>query len=427
MLLKKLIGSFLKINNMKKKIDLYKEKQFSSNLSDIKLSTIFSGIKQPFQNKDDLLLIEFNNNASIAGIFTRSLTASAPVLRSKDNIQLSKNPSVRAIVVNSGNANAFTGQLGDLTVEVVTNYVSKKLNCKPYQIYTASTGVIGETLDPNLIVNGLKNMSSHNKADWVKAADTIRTTDTFSKVSSRRCYIDNQEIDIIGIAKGSGMIAPNMATMLGFVFTNANIETNILQQILKETNEKSFNSITVDSDTSTSDTVLFTSTRKAKHSKIVNYFDKRLNIFKKSLYSVMLDLAKLIVKDGEGASKFITINISGASSKQAAKKIGFSIANSPLVKTAIAGEDANWGRIIMAIGKSGQRANRDKIKIYIGKELVTENGMKAKTYSELKATEHLKGNEIVISVDVGTGKSKATIYTCDLTHEYIDINADYRS
>ena len=223
------------------------------------------------------------------------------------------------------------------------------------------------------------------------------------------------------------MIAPNMATMLGFVFTNANIETNILQQILKETNEKSFNSITVDSDTSTSDTVLFASTRKAKHSKIVNYFDKRLSIFKKTLYSIMLDLAKLIVKDGEGASKFITINISGASSKQAAKKIGFSIANSPLVKTAIAGEDANWGRIIMAIGKSGQRANRDKIEIYIGNELVTENGMKAKTYSELKATEHLKENEIVISVDVGTGKSKATIYTCDLTHEYIDINADYRS
>ena len=412
---------------MKKKIDQHNEKQFSSNLSDIKLSTIYSGVKKPFENKDDLLLIELDKNASIAGIFTKSLTASAPVLRSKDNLKLSKSPSVRAIVINSGNANAFTGQLGELTVEVVTNFVSKKLNCKPNQVYTASTGVIGEALDPNLIVNGLKNMTSDNKVDWVKAADTIRTTDTFSKVSSERCTINNQEIDIMGIAKGSGMIAPNMATMLGFIFTNANIETNILQQLLKETNEKSFNSITVDSDTSTSDTVLFTSTRKAKHSKIVDYSDERLNIFKKKLYSVMINLAKMIVRDGEGASKFITINISGASSKEAAKKIGFSIANSPLVKTAIAGEDANWGRIIMAIGKSGQRANRDKIKIYIGNELVTENGMKAKSYSELRATEHLKGKEIDISVNVGTGKSKTTIYTCDLTHKYIDINADYRS
>ena len=412
---------------MKKIIKKLSQKDLSSNLSDIKLSTIFSGIKQPFQNKDDLLLIELDNNASIAGVFTKSLTASAPVLRCRDNIKLSKNPSVRAIVVNSGNANAFTGKLGDLTVDIVTTYLSKKLNCKSSQIYTASTGVIGKTLDPKLIVDGLKKMSASNEANWLKAADTIRTTDTFTKVSSRKCIIDNQKIDIIGIAKGSGMIAPNMATMLGFVFTNANIETHILQRLLKEANEKSFNSITVDSDTSTSDTVLFTSTRKAKHIKIDNYSDKRLNIFKKNLNSLTLDLAKLIIKDGEGASKFITINISGASSKIAAKKIGLSIANSPLVKTAIAGEDANWGRIIMAIGKSGQRANRDKIKIYIGNQIVTENGMQANSYSETIATEHLKQKEIMISADVGIGRSKATIYTCDLTHKYIDINADYRS
>ena len=405
----------------------YNENNNHIYLDGIKLFTIFSGIKQPFKNKDDLLLIELDKKSSIAGVFTKSLTASAPVLRSKYNIKLSQNPSVKAIVVNSGNANAFTGNLGERTVDVVTDFLSKKLNCKSNEIYTASTGVIGETLDPEIIVNGLKNMSPINKADWVKAADTIRTTDTFSKVSSRKCSIDNHEISIIGIAKGSGMIAPNMGTMLGFIFTNANIETPILQRLLKEANEKSFNSITVDSDTSTSDTVLLTSTGKAKHSKIDNYLDGRLNNFKKNLNSLTLDLAKLIVKDGEGASKFITINISGANSKTAAKKIGFSIANSPLVKTAMAGEDANWGRIIMAIGKSGQRANRDKIKIFIGNELVTEKGMKSHTYSEIIATNHLKEKEIVISVDVGVGRSKATIYTCDLTHKYIDINADYRS
>ncbi len=427
MLLKRLINNLLKFNDMNEKIDQYNQIKLSSNLADIKLSTIFSGIKQPFQDKDDLLLIKLDKNSSIAGVFTKSLTASAPVLRSKNNLKLSKNPKVRAIVVNSGNANAFTGQLGELTVEVVTNFLSKNLNCKSSEIYTASTGVIGETLDPTLIVNGLKKMAAKNEANWYKAADTIRTTDTFSKVSSKNFTIDNQEIDIVGIAKGSGMIAPNMGTMLGFIFTNANIETHILQRLLLEANEKSFNSITVDSDTSTSDTVLFTSTRKAKHSKIENYTDKRLSIFKKNLNNLTLDLAKLIVKDGEGASKFITINISGASSKTAAKKIGFSIANSPLVKTAIAGEDANWGRIIMAIGKAGQKADRDKIKIHIGNELVTEKGMKANTYSGTIATKHLKKKEIVISVDVGVGRSKATIYTCDLTHKYIDINADYRS
>ena len=291
----------------------------------------------------------------------------------------------------------------------------------------ASTGVIGEVLNPELIINGLKGMNSNHETNWLKAADTIRTTDTFSKISSRKCLIDDVEVDIIGIAKGSGMIAPNMATMLGFIFTNANISSDILQQLLQKANEKSFNSITVDSDTSTSDTVLFASTRKAKHHQIKNVFEKRLNNFKENLNSLMLDLAKLIVKDGEGASKFITINISGASSKKAAQKIGFSIANSPLVKTAIAGEDANWGRIIMAIGKSGERADRDKIKIYIGDELVTDNGMKAETYSEAIATKHLQEKEITISADVGVGKSCATVYTCDLTHEYISINADYRS
>ena len=397
------------------------------NLDGIKLSTIFSGIKEPFQNKDDLLLIELDKNCSIGGVFTKSLTASAPVIHCKNNLKSSLNPSIRAIVVNSGNANAFTGYLGDRTVENVTKFLSKKLNCETNQIYTASTGVIGEVLNPEIIINGLRKMSVVHQANWFKAADTIRTTDTFAKVASRKCLIDNIEIDIIGISKGSGMIAPDMATMLGFVFTNANIPSDVLQKLLQQANETSFNSITVDSDTSTSDSVLFASTRKAKHPKVNNYSDARLRDFKKNLKSLMLELAKLIVKDGEGASKFITINISGASTKKAAKKIAFSIANSPLVKTAIAGEDANWGRIVMAIGKSGERADRDKIKIYIGDELVTDKGMKAKTYSETNATKHLKEKEVTISADVGVGRFHATVYTCDLTHEYININADYRS
>ena len=407
---------------MKKKINLIQD-----NLDGISISTIFSGIKKPFQNKDDLLLIEFDINSSIGGVFTKSLTASAPVIRCKENLKSSLHPSVRAILVNSGNANAFTGYLGERTVDNITEYLSKKINCEINQIYTSSTGVIGELLDSEIIIDGLKRMNSDNQTNWLKAADTIRTTDTFSKVSSRKCFIDDIEIDIIGIAKGSGMIAPDMATMLGFVFTNANIPSDVLQKLLLHANEKSFNSITVDSDTSTSDSVLFASTRKAAHTVIENYSDIRLKKKKKNINSLLLELAKLIVKDGEGASKFITIKVSGASSKKSAKKIAFSIANSPLVKTAMAGEDANWGRIVMAIGKSGERADRDRIKIYIGNELVTDNGMKANTYSETNATKHLKESDIIISVDVGVGKSNSTVYTCDLTHEYININADYRS
>jgi glutamate N-acetyltransferase/amino-acid N-acetyltransferase len=397
------------------------------SLNDIKISTVFSGIKDKSCQDDDLLLIEFDQEASIAGVFTKSLTSSAPVNHCKHNLKSSKSPSVRAIIVNSGNANAFTGKVGDETVLNVSNYLSKKLNCNLNQIYTASTGVIGEQLDSEIIINGINKMRPAEKPDWLKAANAIRTTDTFSKLVSKKCHIDNVEIDIVGIAKGSGMIAPDMATMLGFVFTNANLPSNILQQLLKSANEKSFNSITVDSDTSTSDTVLLTATKKAKHKIIDNYNDKSLQNFKKTLNDVMLDLAKLVVKDGEGASKFITINVVGAVSKRSAKKIAFSIANSPLVKTAIAGEDANWGRIIMAIGKSGEYAERDKIKIFIGDEQVTNNGLVYEKYSELNATNHLKKDKIQILVDIGVGKGLATVYTCDLTHKYIEINADYRS
>ncbi len=334
---------------------------------------------------------------------------------------------MRAILVNSGNANAFTGKLGEETVAKLSEYLSLKLNCNINQIYTASTGVIGEQLDPNQIIKSLKLMTTSDKPNWLDAANAIKTTDTFPKFITKKCKIDGVDIEILGIAKGSGMIAPNMSTMLGFIFTNANLSSNIIQNLILSSNEKSFNSITVDSDTSTSDTVLLVATRKAKHKPVHKSTDTRLNEFKRCLSSLMLELAKLIVRDGEGASKFITIKVTGAVSKKSAKIIAFSIANSPLVKTAIAGEDANWGRIIMAIGKSGQRADRDKIQIHIGNELVTKNGMVYENYSEVRATKYLKQDNIFLSIDVGVGNSSATVYTCDLTHKYIEINADYRS
>ena len=396
-------------------------------LEDIKISTCFSGIKKSKNNEHDLLLVEFEKEASIAGLFTKSLTSSASVNQCKECLHSEEKQTIRAIVVNSGNANAFTGEKGEETVLKIRTFISKKLACKLNQVYTASTGVIGEQLDPNRVINSLKKLSPYNFPDWLAAANAIKTTDTFPKIAKRTCKIDNTNVEIIGIAKGSGMIAPNMATMLGFIFTNANLPSEILQKILKTENEKSFNSITVDSDTSTSDTLLLAATRTAKHLPINKYSDQRLKDFKKNISSLMLELAKLIVIDGEGASKFITIEVKNAYSQKSAKKIAFSIANSPLVKTAIAGEDANWGRIIMAIGKSGEKADRDKIKIYIGDELVTTQGAVDKNYSEKRATEHLQKKDIFLTVDLGVGKSKATVYTCDLTHKYIEINADYRS
>ena len=405
-----------------------KKKIIRNNLlKDIKISTIYSGIKKTQDNEDDLLLIELEKKTAIAGVFTQSLTSSASVNQCKKNLAKYKEPIARAILVNSGNANAFTGKLGEETVLKISKYLAVKLNCQINQIYTASTGIIGEQIDPDVIIRSIKSMSPLKNQDWIKAATAIKTTDTFTKVSKRVCKIDNEEIEIVGIAKGSGMIAPNMSTMLGFIFTNANISSDTLQKLIVSSNEISFNSITVDNDTSTSDTVLLVATKTAKHKSINNFNDTRLIEFKENLFSLMLELAKLIIKDGEGASKFITIKVTGAKSKKSAKIIAFSIANSPLVKTAIAGEDANWGRIIMAVGKSGQPANRDKIKIYIGDEQVTQNGMVYENYSELRATEHLKQDNIFLKIDVGVGKSSSTVYTCDLTHKYIDINADYRS
>ena len=397
------------------------------HLEGIKVFTTFCGIKNTPDNEDDLLLVEFDKSCSIAGVFTKSLTSSAPVNLCKSNLSSAEQATVRAIVVNSGNANAFTGKLGEETVLKISKYLSKKLNSNINEIYTASTGVIGEQLDTNKIINGLKSITSCETQSWFQAAHAIKTTDTFPKVVMRTCKIDGIEIDIVGITKGSGMIAPDMATMLGFIFTNANLHSDILQRLLAKANETSFNSITVDSDTSTSDTVLLTATRMANHNLITKYSDKRLKEFKITLSSLMLELAKLIIKDGEGASKFITINVTGAKTKKSAKKIALSIANSPLVKTAIAGEDANWGRVVMAIGKTNEKVIQNNLTIKFGKILLAKNGERNRRVNLTKVDNYMKKKLIEIEVNLNIGKHSKIVFGNDLNNEYISINADYRS
>ncbi len=393
------------------------------NIKGIDLKVFKSGIKK---SKTDLLLISLPKNSSIAGVFTRSSTSSAAVKFCKKNLN-ANNPKVRVILVNSGNSNTFTGDIGNKCVQSILSYISKKINCDQKHIYTASTGVIGEFLDPKIIINTIEKNKPFSINSWNEAAKSIMTTDTFHKIGCETCNLQKHKINLIGIAKGSGMIAPNMATMLSFIFTDANISSNVLQQILKSETEKSFNSITVDSDTSTSDTVLLISTNQVKMNQIKNINDPNLVEFKKSLSKLMLNLAKQIVRDGEGAKKLVHIKVINAKTNKSAKKIAMSIANSPLVKTAIAGEDANWGRIIMAIGKTYEKINLKKIKIYFEDELVTSYGMKHKNYSEKKVTNYLKKNEINIKIDLSIGKHSWSVYTCDLTENYIKINADYRS
>ena len=392
-------------------------------IKDLKISVFKSGIKK---NKTDLLLISLPKNSSVAGVFTKSSTSSAAVNFCKKNIK-NKRKNIRTILVNSGNANTFTGNKGVKSVQSLLSYLANKMNCDEKEIYTASTGVIGEFLDPNVIINEIEKNNPYSVDCWNEAAKAIMTTDTFQKVAFDSCIINNQKVNLIGIAKGSGMIAPNMATMLSFIFTDANISSEVLQKILENETEKSFNSITVDSDTSTSDTVLLASTNSVKTNKIINVYDKNIKEFKTILSKLMINLAKQIVIDGEGAKKIIHIKVLNAISKNSAKKIGMSIANSPLVKTAIAGEDANWGRIIMAIGKTYEKINLQKIKIYFEDELVTSNGMKHKNYSEKKVTKFLQKSEVNIKVDMGIGIKSWSVYTCDLTENYIKINADYRS
>ncbi len=397
------------------------------NLPEIKgvrLAAAATGIR--YKNRPDVLLALLDEGTTVAGCLTNSKSRSAPVDWCADNLKTGK---ARVLVCNAGNANAFTGKAGVATVKAVAAAAAKQFKCKPAQVFQASTGVIGEPLNPAPIVNALAELGASASGNaWDMAARAIMTTDTFQKVATAQVKLGGKTVTINGIAKGSGMIAPDMATMLVFIFTDAAIPAKILQKLLSPSVAKSFNCITVDGDTSTSDTVLLFATGAAGSLKdLKSATDTRLKPFTKALDALCLDLALQVVKDGEGAEKLVEIKITGAESDAAAKKIGMTIANSPLVKTAIAGEDANWGRIVMAIGKSGEKAIRDKLRIKIGGILVAAKGMKSATYKETDIMPHMKGRDIKIEADIGVGKGAATVWTCDLTHRYIDINGSYRS
>jgi glutamate N-acetyltransferase/amino-acid N-acetyltransferase len=378
-----------------------------------------------YKNREDVCLMSFDRGSRIAGVLTRSLTASAPVDWCRKRLPAGR---ARAILVNAGNANAFTGSAGVSSVAVSVKETAKALGIKPNQVFVASTGVIGQPLPDAKIVAHLEDLSKSGKEDnWHAGAAAIMTTDTFAKGASRRCRIGKTAVTITGIAKGSGMIAPDMATMLAFVATDARLPAPVLQKLLKAGTERSFNAITVDGDTSTSDTLLLVATGASGSKAVTDAADPALKEFKAALFDLLIDLAQQVVRDGEGARKFITIEVRGAVSRKAARRIGLAIGNSPLVKTAIAGEDANWGRIVMAVGKSGEKADRDRLAIDIGGYPVARRGQVVADFDEGPVAEHMKGQEIQIGVDIGIGRGRATVWTCDLTHGYIDINADYRS
>ncbi len=394
-------------------------------LAGVRLAVAASGMR--YQGRDDLLLMAFDKATAVAGMFTTSKAPSAPVDWCRRHLPDGRGMA-RALLVNAGNANAFTGKKGDLALQDCAGATARLLGCTKPQVMIGSTGVIGVLLDAGKITGLLPTLAANLQADaWQAGAEAIRTTDTFAKGASATAKIDGVTVRINGIAKGSGMIAPDMATMLSYVATDAAIPPDVLHALLRKSVQASFNMISVDSDTSTSDTAMLFATGKATHGAITRAGDPRLRDFRQKLDAVMGDLARQVVRDGEGARKFIAIHVSGAASPRAAKRIAMSIANSPLVKTAIAGEDANWGRIVMAVGKAGEAANRDALSVRIGGLPVARNGMADPAYSESRVTTHMKGDEISIDVDVGIGKAAATVWTCDLTHGYIDINADYRS
>jgi len=393
------------------------------SIAGVRFATVSAGIK--YQGRTDLMLAEFAPGTTAAGVFTKSLTASAPVLMCRKHLP---DHVARALVVNSGNSNAFTGRHGEETVDHILQATADVVGCEVSEVFSASTGVIGEPFAHNVITDTLPSLKSHlGEADWHAAAQAIMTTDTYPKGCTRTADIGGVTVMLNGIAKGSGMIAPDMATMLAYVATDASISGDILQQLLATGADTSFNAITVDSDTSTSDTLMLFATAKAGNPEPASAADPILDDFKQKLDEVLLDLAHQVVRDGEGATKFIEITVTGAATDAAAKTIGLSIANSPLVKTAIAGEDANWGRIVMAVGKAGEQADRDQLEIRVGGVQVTQGGMRVEGYDENPVEAHMKGQDILIEVDVGIGSGAATVWTCDLTHGYISINADYRS
>ncbi|MEK9965687.1 MAG: bifunctional glutamate N-acetyltransferase/amino-acid acetyltransferase ArgJ [Rhodospirillaceae bacterium] len=396
-----------------------------ANVRGVRLSGRAVGLKK-HRGVKDLMVAAFASGTTAAGVLTRSKCPSAPVEWCRTILPRGR---ARALVVNSGNANAFTGLAGDLQVAQTAGEAAQLFGCRAQDVYIASTGVIGEPRDPDYVASKLPEMKrALGAGHWQDAAEAIMTTDTFAKGASRKVRIGKTQVTISGFAKGSGMIAPDMATMLGFVFTDAKIPAPVLQRLVRWAADESFNAITVDSDTSTSDTVLMFATGQAKgQPRTTSAADKHLADFRAALRDVFVDLAQQVVRDGEGAQKFVTINVKGAESKRAARAVGLAVANSPLVKTAIAGEDANWGRIVMAVGKAGEKADRDRLSIAVGGVPITRLGQLVPGYDEAPVAAHMKGLEIDIDIDLGIGRGRGTVWTCDLTHGYISINADYRS
>ena len=395
-------------------------------LRGVRMTTAAAGIK--YKNRTDVLLMVFDEPATVAGVFTTSKCPSAPVDFCRANLA---GGVARAVVVNSGNANAFTGKKGREATALTAKSAASAVGCSESEVFLASTGVIGEPLDATKFAGVLDQMYGDATTDfWVEAAKAIMTTDTYPKVATRSAEIDGVTVRINGIAKGAGMIAPDMATMLSFVVTDADISAEALQSLLSAGVGPTFNSVTVDSDTSTSDTLMLFATGAAKADgqvQVTSGSDPRIENFRAALNDLLKDLALQVVRDGEGARKMVEVNVVGAESDAAAKKIALSIANSPLVKTAVAGEDANWGRVVMAVGKSGELADRDRLAIWFGDVRVAVDGERDPAYSEAETSAVMKQEDILIKVDIGLGSGKATVWTCDLTKEYVAINGDYRS
>jgi glutamate N-acetyltransferase / amino-acid N-acetyltransferase len=389
----------------------------------VRFATAEAGIK--YKNRTDVLLVAMDEGTVVAGVLTRTRCPSAAVDWCRQQLPGGK---ARALLVNSGNANAFTGQKGRDAVQLSAEIAAKALGVAPEQVFLASTGVIGEPLDATKFAGVTETMAGRlAPGPWMDAAKAIMTTDTFAKVATATVEFDGVPVKISGIAKGSGMIAPDMATMLSFVFTDAPIAAAALQSLLQPEIDKSFNAVTVDSDTSTSDTCLVFATGKAGIEPILSLADPRAAVFAEALGDVLHELAIHVVRDGEGATKMVTVEVEGAESDESATRIARSIANSPLVKTAIAGEDANWGRIVMAVGKAGEPADRDRLDIHFGEIRVATAGARDPGYEEAATSAYMKNEEILIRVGIGLGEGRGTVYTCDLTHGYITINGDYRS
>ena len=425
--------------NVKNKLSKMRDFQDLGHIEGISISAITADLYG--DGRDDITLFYFSEGAKYASVYTKSKIVSENI---KFNLQL-KNKLVKALFINTKNANTFTGKQGFESIKELSKYLSKELTLrasraevgtndvvKPNQILFASTGVIGETYPVEKIKKKISDLVAslkivQNKYVWVKAASAIKTTDTIPKLAFEECKIGEKNVKIYGIAKGSGMIAPNMATMLAFIFTDADLSANILKSLLKRNIDSTFNAITVDGDTSTNDMLTFFSTGKVNNSNIENILDPRLINFEKKLHNVMLNLSLQIIKDGEGAKKLLKINISKAQNYQSAKKIAFSIANSPLIKTAIAGEDPNWGRVIMAIGKSGENVNVKKLNIKFGEFSIIKNGELNSEYDEKIVQEYMEWDSIEINVEMNMGEGNYIAYTCDFTKDYIDINTDYRT